>query len=81
MADVKKIMKKAFDTKQAEREIEHLLGYMDIHLMLLNKAIEFSDAESIELQKNQLEKIRRRLIELEYFNMGEKSVNKVRIKA
>lgn len=50
-----------------EREIAVLLFYMDNHLSLLYQYLQENNEEAIAFQKEQLEKIRQRLCELEYF--------------
>lgn len=50
-----------------EREIDMLLFYMDNHLSLLYQYLQENNEEAIAFQKEQLEKIRQRLCELEYF--------------
>lgn len=52
----------------SEIAIETMYGYMNYHLELLHRAINDSDNVEITFQKEQLEKVRQRLLELEYFN-------------
>jgi hypothetical protein len=53
--------------EHVEREIATLLFYMDHHLTLLHQYLQEGNQEAIAFQKEQLEKIRQRLCELEYF--------------
>jgi hypothetical protein len=61
--EIKAILK---DT-QAQDEIDTYVEYMDAYLDLLNKALQNGDKKEIEFRKSQLEKVRQKLMELEYF--------------
>lgn len=51
---------------------EEYIGRMNIHLELLHIAIQHGDEANIKLQKEQLEKVRNKLIELEYFKLSQR---------
>jgi hypothetical protein len=55
------------DTTQKQMEV--YIERLDLHLELLHQAMQDNDEETIELQKYQLEKVRQKLMELEYFGL------------
>jgi hypothetical protein len=62
-------IKKILDDTKTQDEIDAYVEHMDIHLSLLHTAIENNDEDDINFQKTQLEKVRQRLMELEYFQL------------
>ena len=63
-SNVTKLMK----SKGCEFEIQMLLFYMDSHLDRLISAMKEESKEKIEFVTGQLNNVRTRLMELEYFN-------------
>jgi len=64
---MKSVQKAIEGVGYVEREIATLIFYMDQHLSLLNQYLQEKNEEAVTFQKEQLEKIRQRLCELEYF--------------
>jgi hypothetical protein len=64
--EIKSILK---DT-HIEDAIDTYAERMDTHLDLLNIALQEGDTEEIEFQKSQLEKVRQKLMEFEYFKLS-----------
>lgn len=62
-----KVMMSIKNSHISEKQIEIYKQYMDKHLDLLSKALKDNHLEEIEFQKQQLEKVRLRLMELEAF--------------
>ncbi len=54
-----------FESRRIETLIEELLKYMDFHLYLLTMT---DNQQEITIQKSQLNKIRKKLFDLEYFS-------------
>jgi c-di-GMP-binding flagellar brake protein YcgR len=64
---MKSVQKAIEGVGYVEREIAMLIFYMDQHLSLLHQYLQEKNEEAVTFQKEQLEKIRQRLCELEYF--------------
>lgn len=62
-------IRKILNNNHTEIVIEEYVGRMNIHLDLLSMAIANDDEKNTELQKQQLEKVRQKLMELEYFKL------------
>lgn len=82
---VKKVKEPEKPVKFGDKEIQQILnnnhveivteeyvGRMNTHLDLLLLAIEQGDEANIKLQKEQLEKVRSKLMELEYFQLAQR---------
>jgi hypothetical protein len=86
--------KKVTTTVYDEKEIKRILAdeepskkmnafaeKMDLHLDLLHKAMEEGNSVEVDFQKDQLEKVRQTLMELEYFTLNKRrSGTSIRIK-
>jgi hypothetical protein len=62
-------LKALMNDKTGEKTMEVYIERMDTHLELLHKAIQENDEEAIELQKYQLDQVRLKLMQLEYFGL------------
>lgn len=61
------VVRRMTKEEQKKAEIMMLTTYMDYHLKLLYDALQEDDKDESEFQKEQLDKIRIRLCELDYF--------------
>lgn len=65
-----KEIKRILDDTKADEKTNTYSERMNVHLDLLNKAMNDGDEKEVEFQKAQLEKVRNKLMELEYFKMA-----------
>jgi hypothetical protein len=65
-------IRKILNNNHTEIVTEEYVGRMNTHLDLLSLAIEKGDDDNIKLQMEQLEKVRAKLMELEYFKLSER---------
>jgi hypothetical protein len=62
-------IKRLLSDTTTEEQMEIYAERMDTHLDLLHKALNDGDKEEVDFQKEQLEKVRQKLMELEYFGL------------
>ena len=65
-------IRRILNSNHTEIVMEEYVNRMNTHLDLLSLAIANGDENNIELQKEQLEKVRQKLMELEYFKLSER---------